>query len=95
MENVLVVAIKRNEISLKQFKDLIRDETDKGKKIEALFKAADEGHKEFVEALIDAGVDVDAQDEFNWTVLMYAEGKGIVDIAKLLIDLGANVNAKD
>ncbi|MBQ4875151.1 MAG: ankyrin repeat domain-containing protein, partial [Rickettsiaceae bacterium H1] len=32
-----------------------------------------------VKALIDAGVDVDAQDGFNWTALMYVAREGNSD----------------
>ncbi|MBQ4875154.1 MAG: hypothetical protein HRK26_03455 [Rickettsiaceae bacterium H1] len=52
MQNNLVLAAEKGGIDLKEFKRLIRLETDKREKIKALCKAADKRHKEFVEALI-------------------------------------------
>ncbi|MBQ4875166.1 MAG: ankyrin repeat domain-containing protein [Rickettsiaceae bacterium H1] len=100
MEGKLVAAVeKKGRIDLGEFEELIRSETDRGKKIEALCKAADYGYKELVEALIeidDDGVDVDARlNEFSWTALMYAAREGHSDIAELLIEKHADVNAKD
>ncbi|MBQ4875382.1 MAG: ankyrin repeat domain-containing protein [Rickettsiaceae bacterium H1] len=96
MEGKLVAAVeKKGRIDLGEFEELIRSETDRGKKIEALCKAAEKGHKEFVEALmIDAGVGVDGRKR-GWTALMYAAREGHSDIAELLIEKHADVNAKD
>jgi len=47
-----------------------------------------------VREAIDAGVDINFTKEVsNWTPLMWAASFGHVEIAKLLIDKGANVNA--
>lgn len=53
------------------------------------------GNKEFVDILISAGADVNAQDAFGDLPLFYAVRKNRVKIAELLIKAGANVNAQD
>ena len=49
---------------------------------------------EMVKALLDRGAKVNATDENGATVLMAAVGAGRPEIARLLLDRGANVNAK-
>lgn len=44
--------------------------------------------------LLERGANPNAKDEYGWTPLHHAAKKGSVDIAKLLINKGANVNAK-
>ncbi|MBQ4875169.1 MAG: ankyrin repeat domain-containing protein, partial [Rickettsiaceae bacterium H1] len=95
MEGELVAAAEKGGIELRQFKRFIQLEKDEGEKIEALCKAAEKRRKEFVEALIDAGVGVDGRNKRGWTALMYAAREGHSDIAELLIEKHANVNAKD
>lgn len=46
-----------------------------------------------VKLFIDAGINVNANVENGYTALMYAAEKGYLEIAKLLIEKGANVNA--
>ena len=46
-----------------------------------------------VKGLIDEGVDVD-WDENEWTPLIIAVIWGYVDIIRLLVDNGANINSK-
>jgi hypothetical protein len=58
-----------------------------------LFRAVEAGDEEAVAAALDAGVNVDARDEYGWTPLMSAACAGHEFILKLLIDRGANVNA--
>src|SRR6185436_1060365 len=45
--------------------------------------------------LLDAGIDVNAKARYNATALMFASDKGHVEIVRLLIERGANVNAED
>ncbi|KAH9601867.1 hypothetical protein LSM04_008891 [Trypanosoma melophagium] len=40
-------------------------------------------------------VEVDAVDGGGWTALHYAAGRGAADVAAILLDEGANVNARD
>lgn len=55
-----------------------------------LGSAAYEGRKEAVEYLISRGADVGAKGEFGETVLWAAVSRGHLEIAKLLIDHGAD-----
>ena len=50
---------------------------------------------EQIKALIDAGANVNAQDDFKYTALHYAAKKGHLKIAELLVNAGANLKAKD
>ena len=47
-----------------------------------------------MQALIDAGADVDKQDRNNWSALMWAMTNRHKGIAKLLLDSGASAEAK-
>ncbi len=62
----------------------------------ALMVAAGGGHYKIVEALLDAGADVRASAVgFGETALTWALGHdGRIEIAKLLVDRGADVNAR-
>lgn len=62
----------------------------------ALQAAAGRGHKEIVEILIKAGVDVNARggDTYNGNALHAAAKGGYKDIVKLLIKKGAEVNTQ-
>ncbi len=46
-----------------------------------------------IEALLQAGADVNAATEDGWTALMKAAHKGHANIVKMLLEEGANVNA--
>ena len=44
--------------------------------------------------LIEAGADVNVQDEYGYTALMNASKKGHLEIVEKLLDAGADVNVK-
>ncbi|KAK6086890.1 dil and ankyrin domain containing protein [Seiridium cupressi] len=52
------------------------------------------GHESVVQALVDAGVDVDKQDRNQWNALMWAMTNRHKGIAKILLDNGASPEAK-
>mmetsp|Transcript_83572 Transcript_83572/g.190661 ORF Transcript_83572/g.190661 Transcript_83572/m.190661 type:complete len:622 (+) Transcript_83572:316-2181(+) len=57
--------------------------------------AAAAGHKEVVEWLIDAKVDVSERDSRGWTALSHAVCGGHLSLAETLLGLGAEVDAED
>ena len=61
----------------------------------ALFKACRDGEVDTVERLLDSGTNVNEQDNFGGTALMYASSHGHLDVVRLLLDSGANVNERD
>lgn len=60
----------------------------------ALMWAAAGGNLPIVEALIGAGANIDATSAGGSTALHFAVQKGAVDVARLLLERGANPNAK-
>ncbi|KAI0023788.1 ankyrin repeat-containing protein [Xylariomycetidae sp. FL0641] len=60
----------------------------------ALAAAAEFGHKEMVELLLDKGADIGARDESHETALHRATDNGYKEIIGLLLDRGADVNAQ-
>jgi len=56
-----------------------------------LFKAVETGNLPQVEALLNQGVDVNA--ELNGITLLFVAGHGPVEVARLLLDHGADINA--
>ena len=60
-----------------------------------LREAIREGDIEAVKRHLAAGMDVNARDDNGWNPLHLAAENGHKGIAELLIDKGANVNAKD
>jgi outer membrane protein assembly factor BamB len=62
---------------------------------EALRDAARTGDLARVDALLAAGTPVDAAARYGQTALYYAAEKGHLEIAKRLIEKGANVNVRD
>ncbi|HWN45401.1 MAG TPA: PQQ-binding-like beta-propeller repeat protein [Thermoanaerobaculia bacterium] len=62
---------------------------------EALREAARAGDLVQVDALLAAGVPVDAPARYGQTPLYFAAEKGHLAVAKRLVERGANVNAKD
>lgn len=58
-----------------------------------LMIAAAEGHPTTVSILIKAGANANATNKFGRTALMFASGYGYTDIAKQLLDHGAQIDA--
>jgi TonB family protein len=67
-----------------------RDDAD----VTALMRAARDGERSNVTALLDQGVDISAKDSYGWTALIYASAKGDASIVKALLVKGADINAK-
>jgi ankyrin repeat protein len=62
---------------------------------EEFFAAARRGDTAAVKAFLDKGTDVNAKTQYGATALSYAGDKGYVELARLLIERGADVNVKD
>jgi ankyrin repeat protein len=50
---------------------------------------------EILEILINAKVNVNMQDKFGRTALHWAESRGDIDVCKILLDAGADVNIQE
>jgi hypothetical protein len=62
---------------------------------EALFEAARTGDRARVVQLLDGGADVNAATRYGVTALGFAASMGHLEIVKLLVERGANVNVAD
>lgn len=60
-----------------------------------LMEAAFGGHIHTVEALLELGADVNAQDRDGWTALMEASAKGRADVVRTLLAHGADARIKN
>ncbi len=60
-----------------------------------IWSAVNSGNMEFVRAMLQAGADVNAKDNNEWSVLHQAAFKGNLELAQLLIDHHADANAVD
>jgi ankyrin repeat protein len=69
--------------------DVKRDDTT------VLMEAARRAHSEIAIELINAGADINAQDSYGATPLIFAGISGASEVMVTLIRKGANVNAKD
>ena len=56
-----------------------------------LIEAAKAGNIEYIETLIAGGEDIEQADDYGWTALNWAAGKGHAGIIQKLLDSGANV----
>lgn len=77
-----------------QASDLIKLDTVDTEGTPPLVYASCFGHKDVVQALLDAGASVDNQDRNQWTALMWAMTNRHKDIAKVLLDHGASTDLK-
>jgi hypothetical protein len=82
---------------LKEDRDLInaRGELGMSSSNSPLLLAAIFGHKDIAEALIKASHPVDVVEDSGQTPLMWACRRSYVDVVRLLLEHGADVNAKD
>ena len=60
-----------------------------------LFETIKNNDFERVKVLISSGYDVNTEDDYYRTPLMYASENGCLNIVKYLLDNGADVNIKD
>src|SRR5207244_12425285 len=51
--------------------------------------------EEAVTVLLDAGADINAVNEADFTALHGAAFRGLNEVIKILVDRGANINARD
>ncbi|KAA0153563.1 hypothetical protein FNF29_02952 [Cafeteria roenbergensis] len=61
----------------------------------ALVLAAERGHKDTVELLLDRGADIEVKDRYGSTALVLAAERGHKDTVELLLDRGADIEVKD
>jgi len=59
------------------------------------FKYVKDDNKDGIKRLLEEGVDIDTRGREQVTALMYALEKGHIDMVKLLIEKGADMNAQD
>lgn len=56
-----------------------------------LIEAAKAGDIEHIKALIDSGAELEQRDDYGWTALNWAAGKGYTGIIETLADAGADI----
>jgi ankyrin repeat protein len=89
MINDLLVPKSKDNI-IKQLNCLSIEEKNK-----RLIKAAEKGRLDIIKLLIEYEVDINVKDENGDSILMIASLYNHLEIAELLIKMGANVNIKD
>jgi ankyrin repeat protein len=57
--------------------------------------ARSRGAEEAVTVLLDAGADINAVNEADFTALHGAAFRGLNEVIKILVDRGANINSRD
>lgn len=62
---------------------------------ESLWQAARDGNVDLVRHLLENGVSVDAKTEFDCTALYFAVNSDHAEVAKVLIEAGADVDVRD
>jgi uncharacterized protein len=82
-------------IALLSVVQLIHSQSRDAADVSALMRAARDGERENVQALLQQGVDINVKDASGWTALIYAAAKGDAAIVKALLDRSADINAKD
>lgn len=58
-----------------------------------IWTAAQYGELDRVVKILKSGTAIDARDNFGYTALHYAARNGHVDVCKLLLQMGADINA--
>jgi outer membrane protein assembly factor BamB len=71
------------------------DRHDKSPTSDDLWRAAKDGQADLVEALLAKGLDPDAETEYGVTALQFAADRGHLDVVRVLVTHGANVNKRD
>ncbi|OQS07769.1 serine/threonine-protein kinase TNNI3K isoform X6 [Thraustotheca clavata] len=61
----------------------------------SLYVAAENGHKDVVSTLINAGANIHQGGSYGWTPLLIAAENGHKDIVSVLINAGSNINQAD
>jgi Ankyrin repeats (many copies) len=74
---------------------LFAAQTPEAARQEAYLDAVRKGDAAAVKAVLDQGVEVDAKFRYDRTALSFAADRGSVEIVKMLLERGADVNAKD
>jgi ankyrin repeat protein len=62
---------------------------------EELFDAARRGDRARVARLLDGGLDVNTKGRYDATALTFAADKGRLEVVRLLVERGADVNVQD
>ena len=57
----------------------------------ALIEAVKTGDSTTVQTLLNSHIDIEQNDEYGWTALLWAAGQGQTAIVQLLLNAGANV----
>ena len=70
-------------------------QTPSGADSEALFEAARTGDRSRVVALLDRGADVNARSRYGVTAAGFAADKGHLEVVRLLVERGANLDVTD
>jgi len=56
-----------------------------------LIEAVKNGEVDRIEILLNEGVDIDQKDDYGWTALNWAAGKGNTGMVEILLSAGANI----
>jgi hypothetical protein len=62
---------------------------------QGFLKSVERNHQEAIQIFLSSGVNLESQDERNWTPLMVAASNGNDELCSTLIQCGSRVSAKD
>jgi Ankyrin repeats (3 copies)/Domain of unknown function (DUF3471) len=91
-QGVSMSTVQKMVLALVLLCPLIASAQDKN---EEFFAAARKGDAAAVKEFLDKGVNVNAKTRYGATALSYACDKGHIEVVRLLIERGADVNSKD
>ncbi|NOT13439.1 MAG: ankyrin repeat domain-containing protein [Methylococcaceae bacterium] len=57
-----------------------------------LIEAVENGEIDRIKSLLNEGVDIEQKDDYGWTALNWAAGKGNTSIVEILLSAGANIS---